>query len=451
MAIVPQAQAPLKDYLRQEALRPPSIEETIHKHKAIRVFIRKMLKAGIDYDQIPGTDGKTLLQPGSEKIAVWLRVRPIFDTVENDLGNGHIEVVVRAHMVPLVVYDLIMQVIEKGGADVDKAVNAIIRASELSNATASCSTMETNFRYRWADMRDEDGNPVKPNKLEASRKVAVNMGRWIPAKMAFGKIVPMTQKDKKAKMPAEYFIWQERVDNPNIHDTRNNVRQQGEKRCFVKAIKRMGALSEVFQEDPNEWPETLDVKPEPSEEPFVPGKVERNEPAPAAKPAEPAKPKLSISVVWQDKDLARVFGDTKAIEETLVRSFMGIKLAGKEEFIVQACYIPPLFELCTRENIQVQETQHKPKPVSPAAVEESGIIQNAKKSERGTTPNVQVLFNGAWLYCYSKTLWPFIFAGIKQQATLLVLRKEGRAPTIDGLRHVGNVRFGEDGKTVVAA
>ena len=129
---------------------------------------------------------------------------------------------------------------------------------------------------------------------------------------------------------------------------------------------------------------------------------------------------------------------------------MGIKLAGKEEFIVQACYIPPLFELCTRENIQVQETQHKPKPVSPAAVEESGIIQNAKKSERGTTPNVQVLFNGAWLYCYSKTLWPFIFAGIKQQATLLVLRKEGRAPTIDGLRHVGNVRFGEDGKTPVA-
>src|SRR5204862_502577 len=134
------------------------------------------------------------------------------------------------------VYDLIMQVIEKGGADVDKAVKAIIQASELSNASASCSTMETNFRYRWADMRDEDGNPIKPNKLEASRKIAVNMARWLPAKMNFGKIVPLSKNDQRKGMPIEYWIYQERVENPNIYDERNKVRQIGEKRSFVKAI-----------------------------------------------------------------------------------------------------------------------------------------------------------------------------------------------------------------------
>lgn len=432
----------------------------MQKHKEIRFFIKKQLKAGIDYDNIPGTNGKTLLQPGAEKIALWLKVRPYFETVETPMEGGHIEVVVRTHMLPTLVYDLIMQVIEKGGANIESSVQAIIRASELSNATASCSTMETNFRYRWADMRDEEGNPIKPNKLEASRRIAVNMARWIPGKMKNGQIIAMTPADKKAKMPAEYWIYQERVDNPNIYDERNKVRQMGEKRSFVKSIKRMGALSEVFQEDPNEWPETLDVKPEaPPEEPFVAGKVERNEPVLPSTSREVALatgeiPRGHISVIWQDKNLARITGEgTKQIEDKLVNSLMGIKLAGKQEFILQASYIPPLFELCARPevNLQVTEVQHKPKPASDACVEEKGIIQNAKKNEGKTTPHVQILFNNVWLYCYSKTLWPFLFAGIKKEARILVLRKEGRAPTVDGLRQVGNIFFETDGKTPVAA
>ncbi len=416
-----------------------------------------MLKAGIDYDQIPGTNGKTLLQPGAEKIAVWLKVRPYPETVETDIGNGHIEVVIRCHMLPLLVYDLVMQVIEKGGANIESAVKAIISASELSQATASCTTMETNFRYRWADMRDEDGNPIKPNKLEASRKIAVNMARWLPAKMAFGKIVPLSRNDQKKGTPVEYWIYQERVENPNIYDERNKVRQMGEKRGFVKAIKRMGALSEVFQEDPNEWPETLDVKPEaPPEEPFVAGKVERNEPVQPK--AEAPKPQGHISVIWQDKDVARITGDdTKLIEPKLVSVLMAIKLAGKQEFILQGIYVPKLFELCAMPevNIQITETQmkpseHKPRPASDACVEESGTIKNVKASVGKGTPNAQVLFNGAWLYCYSKTIWPFLFAGINKEARLLVNRKEGRAPTIDGLLQVGTTKFAEDGKTVAA-
>src|SRR6266576_5362547 len=404
LAIVPVA-SQVVDYLRKEALSAPSIQQTVQKHKEIRHFIRRMLKNGIDYDEIPGTNGKTLLQPGAEKIALWLKVRPYFDTVESDLGLGHIENVIRCHLLPTLVYDLIMQVIEKGGSDVDKAVKAIIQASELSNASASCSTMETNFRYRWADMRDEEGNPIKPNKLEASRKIAVNMARWIPAKMKNGQIVAMTPTDKKQKMPAEYWIYQERVENPNIYDERNKVRQMGEKRAFVKSIKRMGALSQVFQEDPNEWPETLDVRPEkPPEEPFVAGQVERNEPTQPK--AEAPKPQGNISVIWQDKDVARLAGDVASIKDQLLHQLSAFQLHGKEEFILQACYVAPLFELCARPdvNLKVTETQmkseHKPRPASEACVEESGMIKNVKQGG-GKSPNAQVLFNGVWLYCYS--------------------------------------------------
>src|SRR5204863_8691130 len=114
-------------------------------------------------------------------------------------------------------------------------------------------------------------------------------------------------------------------------------------------------------------------------------------------------------------------------------------------------------ELCatTETNTHVTEThmkpsEHKPRPASDACVEEVGTIKNVKQSSGKGTPNAQVLFNGAWLYCYSKTIWPFLFGGINKEARLLVNRKEGRAPTIDGLLQVGTTRFAEDGKTVAA-
>ncbi len=259
---------------------------------------------------------------------------------------------------------------------------------------------------------------------------------------------------KKQKMPAEYWIYQERVENPNIYDERNKVRQMGEKRAFVKSIKRMGALSQVFQEDPNEWPETLDVRPEkPPEEPFVAGQVERNEPTQPK--AEAPKPQGNISVIWQDKDVARVAGDVASIKDQLLHQLSAFQLHGKEEFILQACYVAPLFELCARPdvNLKVTETQmkseHKPRPASEACVEESGMIKNVKQGG-GKSPNAQVLFNGVWLYCYSKTLWGFLFAGVGKDARILVNRKEGRAPVIEGLLQVGTTRFAEDGKTVAA-
>src|SRR5690349_593118 len=212
-AIVP-AKPEKLDYIRQEALRGPSIQEYADRHKEIRHFIRKSLKSGTDYDQIPGTNGKALLQPGAEKIAVWLKVRPYFEKTEIDMGHGHFEVVSRCHLLPYMVYTLIQDLLASNPSNVKEAVEAIIRASELSNAEASCSTMETNFRYRWADMRDENGKPL--NTLEgfdrkaAAKLSAISMGRYIPAKMDKGKIVAMSPKEKRARVPVEYWIWQER-------------------------------------------------------------------------------------------------------------------------------------------------------------------------------------------------------------------------------------------------
>jgi len=74
LAIVPVA-PPVVDYLRKEALAAPSIQQTVQKHKEIRFFIKKQLKAGIDYDNIPAADTsefnltvQRVRTPGTEQV-----------------------------------------------------------------------------------------------------------------------------------------------------------------------------------------------------------------------------------------------------------------------------------------------------------------------------------------------------------------------------------------------
>lgn len=203
-----------------------TIEQTVQRLSEVRKFIRSVLKEDTDYGRIPGVNRKFLLQPGAEKICVWLGLKPEFDRMERDLGDGHIECVVVARLV------------QRSTGNV------------LNEAQASCSTMETNFRFRWAFT-----DP--PAKQEVERLKAQGAGRWVPARMKAGKLVP---KEKADKAKPDGFLWQQRFENPNIYDERNKVRQMAEKRALVKAIRRTGAMSEIFSEDPSEWTFNDDVQ-----------------------------------------------------------------------------------------------------------------------------------------------------------------------------------------------
>jgi hypothetical protein len=184
---------------------------------------RKSLE--VDWGTIPGNDKPFLMQPGAEKILFWLQLAPKFVNREIDLGEGHIEMISK-----VIVYH-------------KKTHEEVFEGPECS-----CSTMETNYRYIWAD---SDRNPPDEEK---DRLKMMGMGRN-----------RLKKEWKRGKMVGERWVWQVRIDNPNIYNERNKVRQIGQKRALVKVVRNMGALSEIFTQPPDEWdinPEDTDGSPE---------------------------------------------------------------------------------------------------------------------------------------------------------------------------------------------
>lgn len=181
--------------------------------KALEKWERKRQDLEIDWGTIPGVGKPFLKQPGAEKFFLWLQLRPKYINREVELGAGHMEIISK-----VIVFS-------------KKTAEEVFEGPDCS-----CSTMESNYRYRMAQ------SASKPDKAEADRLKSMGLGRW--KKVA---------EWKNGKKVGDSWVWFERVENPNIHDERNKVRQIGEKRALVKCARGVGAMSEIFTSDPNEW------------------------------------------------------------------------------------------------------------------------------------------------------------------------------------------------------
>ena len=228
----------------------PSVMRTVQSLEQVRRFVSKCLntdlqrriaklKPGeklpdeerkrleVDWGTIPGVDKPFLLQPGSEKFLFWLNIRPKFSTYTTELSNGHLEVV--SHVT---------------------FYSKKTREEVFEGPDCSCTSMESNYRFRF---QERDPKKAAPSQEEAAELKVVGLGKW-------------RKKDewKGGKKVGEKWIWLDRVENPNIYDERNKVRQIAEKRALVKGVKNMGAMSEIFVTNPEEWeiPEEVDQGPD---------------------------------------------------------------------------------------------------------------------------------------------------------------------------------------------
>lgn len=181
--------------------------------KALEKWERKRQDLEIDWGTIPGVGKPFLKQPGAEKFCLWLQLRPKYYNREIDLSNGH------------------MKINSKVILFSKKTSEEVFEGPECS-----CSTMESNYRYRMAQSAN------KPDKAEADRLKSMGLGRW--KKVA---------EWKGGKKVGDSWVWFERVENPNIYDEQNKVGQIGQKRALVKCVRGAGAMSEIFTSDPNEW------------------------------------------------------------------------------------------------------------------------------------------------------------------------------------------------------
>jgi hypothetical protein len=192
----------------------------------IQGLMKELLHEGEHYGVIPGTEKKSLLKAGAEKLSFTFRLLPKFRIAPRDLPNNHRE------------YDIVCELWHESGVFAGEGVG-------------SCSTMESKYRYRnIADFEDTgDSIPADSKEKKAEyRKQGFGMkkinGQWAWVKY----------KDSA------------RTENPDIADVYNTVLKMAKKRALVDATITACAASDIFTQDvadPEEDSEPRDVTPAP--------------------------------------------------------------------------------------------------------------------------------------------------------------------------------------------
>ena len=452
------------------ALAARTIAETMVDFETVRRFISKGLnqalqraeaeakkkgkpltdtqrrKLEIDYGTIPGVNKPFLLQPGAEKIAKWLKVRPVYDTTDTDLGNGHLEVVARVRLL-------------------DRATQEEV----FQGPRCSCSSMEPNFRYRWvtADPQPSKDWIFKEGRVRKAEGTGKSVKEW-----------------KNGQQTGDW-LWQDRLENKDVHGERNKVRQMGEKRALVKAIRNYGALSEIFTEDPSEWAFPADEDEAPAAEQPPTGKVVRDPEQPRPASAAPAK---MITVSWGSdaSDVAFVSGDISEAIGLIKGAWQGIQLEKSKVYVMPGPFIADLAEWCKANGHQFQEVSAMPKPADPPtqtqsppaaaqpeaaapspkngpevkgnpgpAAAETITVQGTVKTVRisktkNNTESYNVLIGemgsgqGTFYYAFNRALWPILDQSVNKEVTVLVKDK-----AIVGFVKVNGREFDTDGITPI--
>lgn len=430
-----------------------AIQEAVGRLENVRRFITKALNQGyqrelkklkgrkpnkneekalkaleIDYGSIPGVNKKFLLQPGAEKICLWLRVRPKYETVVAPVPDnpGHVEVESRV------------------------VLFAVGTGEEIfSGPLTSCSSMESNFRYRWVKI------DAKVCTTEWRSKVG------FPGKqLGTHKCYPVYKDNVKTGD----WEWSERHENPNIWDERNKVRQMGEKRALVKAVRNFGALSEIFTEDPSEWKLDDESNVPASEEPqdvqmgrvvratptdvvAVTGKAETVPVGPENGVVSGVESIVELHFPSDNADVALIVRAPQAFLDTIrdIGFFNDIRkcyqLAASDAAEVQA-----RAEAAGLKYVEIAE-KAKPKPPEPAKpanakMPPKGMVTNVRMSGENTKPPngaISVLYAGTWCYCYVKPLFEHLSKAVGKECEFVFA--DSPMPKIEAIKRIGTMEW----------
>jgi len=175
-----------------ESVEVNEIVGTLKKITQVQAAVQASLKAGHDYDTIPGTSKPTLLKPGAEKLLMMFGLTSEYEIVEKieDYEKGIFAYTMKC-------------ILSKGGYKITEGVG-------------SCNSKENKYRWRWT--KEEDLPPgVDKNSLRQKTN------RW-------GK--------------TEY-----QVENDEIYSQANTILKMAKKRAQIDATLAVASLSEVFTQD----------------------------------------------------------------------------------------------------------------------------------------------------------------------------------------------------------
>lgn len=193
----------------------------------------RLFQDGTHYGKVPGTSKNTLFQAGAQKLALVFHLSPSFECERLNLANDHREYIVTATL-------------KSNGQFIAEGVG-------------SCSTMESKYRYRNAELGfTPTGNLVPQSywKLkqpqEKKRAIAQIMddatGRFDVRKVnGVWNIVRLNDGEMQ------------KVEHPNIADVYNTVLKMSKKRAYVDAILNATGASDTFTQDLEELEENVDA------------------------------------------------------------------------------------------------------------------------------------------------------------------------------------------------
>jgi hypothetical protein len=198
----------------------------------IQQLIKVLMKPGEHFGIIPGAKKPSLYKTGAEKICFIFRLAPEYEITREDLPGGHRE----------------YQVICK--------MRQISTWAIVGEGVGACSTMESKYRYRNEETKEEVGTVPKeywntPSDDPKARE-AVLARKFGPGKY---------RAKKTDDVWKVYRVTGDggRKENPDLADVYNTVLKMAKKRAFIDATLTATAASDFFTQDI----EDLDESPEP--------------------------------------------------------------------------------------------------------------------------------------------------------------------------------------------
>jgi hypothetical protein len=206
---------------RSQFMPAMSIELAVERYSAVTEFVSRVLRKDVDYGVIPGTEKRTLLKPGAEKLTTFFGLSTRFQLLERiEDWTGE------AHGGEPFFYYLYRCQLSRGEL-------------LIAEGDGSCNSRETKYRWREAQR-------VCP----ACAQAAIIKGReeygggWLCFKKRGG--CGAKFRDGDAEVESQQTG---RVFNPDIADQVNTIQKMAQKRSLVGAGLLAGSASEFFTQD----------------------------------------------------------------------------------------------------------------------------------------------------------------------------------------------------------
>jgi hypothetical protein len=220
-----------------DALMPViTIEDATERYRAIVEYVSKLMKEGTDFGKIPGTDKKTLLKPGAEKLCTFFGLSKRFELLQSiEDWNG------ADHGGESFFYYRYRCGLSRGDLPV-------------AEAEGSCNSRESKYRWRKGERKCPDCGSESIIKRKAEYG-----GGWLCLTKKGGCGAKFGDRDERItnQQPG-------RVLNPDICDLVNTIQKMAQKRAFNGATLLAVNASEFFSEDftPNTSEAPARVKPD---------------------------------------------------------------------------------------------------------------------------------------------------------------------------------------------